>query len=462
MLGITLLVIAIIAYVIELKRISLFIFTSFMLNGWCVLTDDVLEMKNYDLAIIYTFVIFFFSALFEKSPTKFNDTKLKRWLYAFAVFIILDVVFSYNHYEFTPYQILQGSRASFLFLSYFFLKKVKVKDFLWINEIFFYITLVTSVLYILEVFFDLPVLPYNKEGAKIDDYTGIMRYYNSPPLLYWYIFITVLTPNLLKSKFTFLSIFVFIIALIATLGRIQIAMTAAVLLIGLIIQGRAKSIVTAAVAVLVLAAPFAQLLGARFAGKYEDSTASEIKAIFNGGIQETVYVGNSKDVGTFTYRLAWIYERADYLSTRPMEENVFGLGLISDSQTQKVNSMYAFGLGLMDEEENIAQLTTPDISYGNLLSKYGYVGGVLFLFIWFQMLATFIRYHKEDDMAFAGMLLVINAILLGFSGTTISDQGYLITPYLAYIVLIHKVTKDPLPEPAIAEKANEQDVGQAT
>ena len=188
----------------------------------------------------------------------------------------------------------------------------------------------------------------------------------------------------------------------------------------------------------------------------------KINAIFNGGIQETVYVGNSKDVGTFTYRLAWIYERADYLSTRPMEENVFGLGLISDSQTQKVNSMYAFGLGLMDEEENIAQLTTPDISYGNLLSKYGYVGGVLFLFIWFQMLATFIRYHREDDMAFAGMLLVINAILLGFSGTTISDQGYLITPYLAYVVLIHKVTKEPLPEPAIAERANGQDAGQAT
>ena len=321
----------------------------------------------------------------------------------------------------------------------FFLRKAKVKDLLWINEIFFYITLVTSVLYILEVFFDLPVLPYDEEGAKIDDYTGIMRFYNSPPLLYWYIFISVLSPNLLKSKLTFPSIFVFTIALIATLGRIQIAMTAVVLLVGLIIQGRIKSILTAAVALLVLTAPFAQILSARFAGKFEDSTSSEIKNIFNGSIQETVYVGNSKDVGTLTYRLAWIYERADYLSDRPISENIFGLGLISDSQTLKVQSMYNFELGLIDEEENMAQLTTPDISYGNLLSKYGYVGGVLYLMIWLQILATFIKRRKEEEMAFVGMLLIINCILLGFSGTTISDQGYLITPFLAYVLLIHKI-----------------------
>lgn len=442
MLGISLLVIAILTYVLDLKKISLFIFTTFMLNGWCVLTDDVLGVKNFDMAVIYTFVVLGFSLLFEKNPRNFDDSKLKPWLYLFLGFMVLDIIFSYNHYEFTPYQIVQGCRASFLFLSYFFLRKAKVKDLLWINEIFFYITLVTSVLYILEVFFDLPVLPYDEEGAKIDDYTGIMRFYNSPPLLYWYIFISVLSPNLLKSKLTFPSIFVFTIALIATLGRIQIAMTAVVLLVGLIIQGRIKSILTAAVALLVLTAPFAQILSARFAGKFEDSTSSEIKNIFNGSIQETVYVGNSKDVGTLTYRLAWIYERADFLSDRPISENIFGLGLISDSQTLKVQSMYNFELGLIDEEENMAQLTTPDISYGNLLSKYGYVGGVLYLMIWLQILATFIKRRKEDEMAFVGMLLIINCILLGFSGTTISDQGYLITPFLAYVLLIHKISEN--------------------
>ena len=218
-------------------------------------------------------------------------------------------------------------------------------------------------------------------------------------------------------------------------------MTAVVLLVGLIIQGRIKSILTAAVALLVLTAPFAQILSARFAGRFEDSTSSEIKNIFNGSIQETVYVGNSKDVGTLTYRLAWIYERASYLSDRPISENIFGLGLISDSQTLKVQSLYNFELGLIDEEENMAQLTTPDISYGNLLSKYGYVGGILYLMIWIQLLLIFAKYRKEDDMAFVGMLLIINSLLLGFSGTSISDQGYFITPFMIYVIIQSNIFK---------------------
>ena len=62
--------------------------------------------------------------------------------------------------------------------------------------------------------------------------------------------------------------------------------------------------------------------------------------------------------------------------------------------------------------------------------------------IWLQILATFIKRRKEDEMAFVGMLLIINCILLGFSGTTISDQGYLITPFLAYVLLIHKISEN--------------------
>ena len=117
--------------------------------------------------------------------------------------IFFNIMFSYNHYHFSSYQILQGSRASFLFLSYFFLRRQKIEDLLWLNRTFFYITLITSVLYILEVFLNLPVLPYKQETAKIDEYTGIMRYYNFPPLLYWYLYVSILSPQFIKSKFVF-------------------------------------------------------------------------------------------------------------------------------------------------------------------------------------------------------------------------------------------------------------------
>lgn len=439
MLGSALLVLAIITYMFGWKRFSLFIFFTFMLKGWVVLTDDIMGMKNYDLAFAYTLVILIYSAIFENKVPAIDDLRLRRWLYAFFFFMLLDVTFSYVHYSFTPFQILQGSRSSFLFLSYFFIKKTKKSDLLWLNEAFFYITFITSILYILEVFFDLPVLPYYDEGAKIDDFTGIKRFYNCPPLLYWYLFVSIISPNLIKSRLTFIGSFIFVTALIATLGRTQIAITFGVLALGVIMRGQLKSTLSFALVCMVIAAPFAQTISARFVGRDKDSTANEIEAILHGGIQETVKVGNTKDVGTFTYRLAWVYERAEYLATRSVDENIFGLGLISDSQVLTVQKMYAFNLGLKDAEDNIAQMVTPDISYGNLLSKYGYVGGGIYLMIWIYLIIHFYRQRHNSPLSFLAFLLIFDNIFLSFSGSTISDQGNLAIPFMLYVIISKSV-----------------------
>ena len=438
MIGYILLGIAIFTYIIELRKISLMIFFSFMLNGWCVLTDDVLGSKNYDLALIYIGFNLAYSTLFEKKPPRIPDMKLRFWLVLFLLFMLLDILFSLKHYQFTTYQVIQGCRASFLFLSYYILKDVDRKDFIWVNQFFFYITLVTSVLYVFEVLFDWHLLPYDYDNVKIDDFTGIKRYYNSPPLLYWFIFVTILTPKQLKSYFSFPGIFILVIALIATLGRTQIAMTGIVLALGLLIQHKAKSMLLVTFVTLVLYIPFSGIIGLRFAGKYEKSTESEIKSIFSGGIQETAYNGNTNDVGTLTYRFAWIYERASYLANRPFAENLMGLGLISDSQTITVHQRYNFLLGLPDQDGDTTQMTTPDISYGNLFSKYGYLGSFIYLSIWFYLLFFFIHNKRDNDYSFLGLLIVLEMLLLSFSGTSTSDQGNLIYPFMVYLLVNYK------------------------
>lgn len=435
MLGYSLLVIALILYLLELRKWSLFIFATFMLKGWCVFTDDILEVKNYDLAFLFVAIVLLFTFFSEKKTSGLNDRHIRYWLLAFLVFMFFNILFSFNHYHFTGFQILQGCRASFLFLSYFFLRRQKTEDLEWLNRAFFYVTFVTSILYIIQVFFNVPVLPYKQSTLKIDEYTGIMRYYNSPPLLYWYLFVSILSPNILKSRLSYISIFVFVIALFATLGRTQIGMTSIVLLIALVIQGRMKSIISAVIAALFLIAPFSEIISNRFAGKFNDSTESEIKSVLNGGIQETVYLGNAQDVGTLTYRLAWLYERADYLTKRPLNENLFGLGLISDSQVITIQQLYSFNIGLMDEDGYIPQLSTGDISYGNILSKYGYFGGSLFIMIWLYLLHYFIKYRNRNDYSFLGATLVLNMMLLSLSGNSISDQGNFVFPFIIYLLV---------------------------
>lgn len=441
MIGFYLLGFAILFYITSLHKLSLFIFATFMLNGWCVLTDAVLGYKNYDLAFIYVIAILAVNLFIDKKTNDLRDTRICLLIGIFIVFLFLDISFSFTHYQFTPYQILQGSRASFLILSYFFLRKLDNEIFIWLNKALFYVTLVTSILYIIEVFYNVPTLPYKFTNVKMDEFTHIMRYYNSPPLLYWYLIVTILFPKMLNSRLTVIAVFVFGTALVATLGRIQIGMTVFVIFVGLILRGRIKTVINALAIFTLLSIPFMQIISLRFQGKYGDESENEVRSMFSGGIQDMANGKNNMDEGTLTYRFAWIYERMLYLSERPISENIYGLGLISDSQVDVVQPMYHFYLGLYSDDGYKQQMTTPDISYGNLLSKYGYLGGFLYLSIWFYLMSYFFYHRNDSDYALAGFLHVLALMLIAFAGTTVSDQGNLLFPFMLLIYVKKKLYK---------------------
>lgn len=61
MIGLLLLFLSIIFYVKDKKRWSLLIFLSFCGNGFYILTDNILGIKNQDAALIYFIVIFIYS-----------------------------------------------------------------------------------------------------------------------------------------------------------------------------------------------------------------------------------------------------------------------------------------------------------------------------------------------------------------------------------------------------------------
>lgn len=140
---------------------------------------------------------------------------------------------------------------------------------------------------------------------------------------------------------------------------------------------------------------------------------------------------NSQFSGTMTYRFALVYERMSYLTNRPIGEQIFGMGLLSDQQTQLVRRMYNFQIGLRDRETgDIAQLSTPDIAYGNLICRLGFVGMILYLAIWGVMLFQSYKNKKQDALVFCLFLYLLNFIFTSFSGATISYSETIILPML--------------------------------
>lgn len=425
MIGILLLIFAIHYYFTSHRKWSILIFLAFCFKGFQLLPDAVIGFKNTDLAIMYCAVICPFTVLFERGSIT-QDRTLKIMLIFFSYFMIASSFFSRYHYDFTWYQIIQGGRRMYIFLCYFFLVKLKKDEILWILEKLYYITLITSVLYSIQVITGLPTLPIR--DYHFDLLTGFGRYYNSPPLLYLFIFVSVFYPKFVNIKRPIISIIIFSVALICTQGRTQMVTVLMMVIVGFLMRGSlTKTLKYVAVGTLVVL-PFTGLIIDRFTSgsSKQTNTFTEIEGILNGDFIDAATTGHFRGYGTMTYRMAWFYERHLYLKERPLGEKTFGLGLISDSQDELVQRMYSFKVGLVyDEKDNIGQLSTPDFSYGNLLTKFGYVGGVFLFLIWFRLLVIGWKYKKKDEWMFILFLLSGEYILVSFAGDVISNPAYL-------------------------------------
>lgn len=446
MIGILILLVSIYLYISGNKRWSILIYLGMLNNGFQVLTDRVIGIKNLDIAFIYMVIICIYSQIYEKPPKdEYGIRKHVYWLFAFMV---CSVLFSYIHYGFTFAQILQGSRHLWFFMSFLFLRKLRYKDFLWIFEKLYYITLITAVLYSIQVLFNLPVLPYTEtiEDISIDRQTGVARYYNSPSCLIIFLIASIVAPQLIKKfRFSRLCPFILFIALICTQGRTNIGTTIAVIALGILMTRKISNYVRYALILAIVILPFSDILIGRFEGGKRGGTSDDFENIINGKFIDAVERGQGvHNMGTLTYRFAWVYERAAFLSHRPLGENLFGLGLITDSQYDIVHRMYHFKVGLSDERGNISQMSTPDIAWGNMISKFGYLGGILLLLLWLKLIITFYKYRRSDLLVFVAFLSSIKLLFNSFSSAGISATSLLgfyfcilsIIPYM-----IHKIKR---------------------
>ena len=99
-------------------------------------------------------------------------------------------------------------------------------------------------------------------------------------------------------------------------------------------------------------------------------------------------------------------------------EQVFGMGFISDSQSV-VHKKYDFKLGLTSEETGqIAQLSTPDIAYGNLLVRLGFVGMILYLLFAIHLAVFFFRQRKLHPLFIICSAYTIIMFVGSFAGSS--------------------------------------------
>ena len=434
MIGYLLLLIALLLYIKpKYRHWSYFLYLSFMMGyggGFGLWTDDVLGAKNGDLAIIYTFVISIVM-VFKR------QYKIPKWSFVvqykwFILFLIASVLFSLFYYHFTPFQILQGGRSFLLIFAFPILVNIRQKDFDKVLQLLIKVCVLTSILYILQTISRHAIMPYGEFDT--DPTTGLPRFYNSPANLDIFLALTFLKPELFKGRIIYYRI-LFFLALVCTLGRTQIITTILLVFIALFFDGKVQKIGKYVIVIGMMMLPFIGVLSDRFTG----DGASDFSDIQAGNFKEGYVQG--RDQGTLLYRFAWVYERYDYIIHRPLGEQLFGLGLISDSQPW-VDKHYNFKIGLSNSEGTGAvQLSTPDISYGNIMTRLGFLGGVIYIALIISLLFFFLKKRKDNVFILVSAASIMLLFINSFSGSLMSETRTLTIYFLFLSILFNKKRK---------------------
>jgi hypothetical protein len=200
-----------------------------------------------------------------------------------------------------------------------------------------YITTITTILYILQTVTGIQLLAYSLEIPESSSETGLYRFYNIPPLLVIFFIMTVFYPSIFNKMFILFYQILFIVAIVASMGRTMMLGIAISIIIGFFLNGNIVKNYKRILLFGVFLIPLTSFISTRFE---DGKTNNDIELILEGNYFLAKENGGGQGA-TMAYRLAWIMERWEYLQRRPISETVFGLGLLADDHP-KIRQKYAF------------------------------------------------------------------------------------------------------------------------
>ena len=366
-----------------------------------------------------------------------RNYKLNKPIIIFILFIISSIIFSILYYGFPIISSITIGVKYFVVLSLFVFCLLNYQDYQKLIKILFYITFITSILYCLQCVTGQQLLAYTLDVYETPTSNGLYRFYNSPPLIQYYLCISLFYKEIISKKWRVIAPIVFMLAILLSNGRTAIITSLIIICIINFIIGKFKKQIKiyALLGILILA--FYPLMSQRMDN--DGKTSSDIEYILKGDIFEGDY--QSKDGMTMLYRFAWVYERWLYLKKQPFPEIIFGLGMVHDGMTE-VNQRYHFLYGLINKETgNVAQVRTPDIAWGNYLTCYGVLGTILFFMILFRLIRILYQIREQDTIAIILYSILLTSFISSFSGTEFSEPYNLIGVSLFFNYIIKNEQK---------------------
>ena len=405
---------------------STFLFVLFGTKGLSILPEDLGGLKLSHLAFAYVIVFVLLKHKQIRARYKNNNTaKYLRWL---IVFFVTSIVFSIFYYDFPLIDTVVTGLRYFVLLSFFVFFPLSLPDYQKLMKCLFYITLVTSVLYILQCITGVQLLAYSLTVYEQPTENGLFRFYNQPPLISLFLYPCFFYKAMIPTRYRIVAAIVFLLAIFLSNGRTSIFVMIMTFIGIAFMCGNIKQSL-GVIAFLGIAFFFVQpyvMSRMESGGK----TSEDISLVLRGDFRQADY--QSKNGYTMLYRFAWLDERWNYLSERPIVEQLYGLGLLPDEHPL-VDKIYNFRYGLVDKTNGkTAQMRTPDIAWGNFLTCYGLLGSLLFFIFYFSLIKSTYKLRKDISLAKILFVTLCMAIIVSFAGASLSEPYSLVGIFLFY------------------------------
>jgi len=408
---------------------SMVIFWFLLLEGFQVIPLAFLTFGFFSGTTIDAALLCFLALFVLRGSHWINQLRIARAvkiaIVAFLVMLLLNTLYGYlNGYALID--IFRGARLYLFLGSFLMFVEMPLTDTLKIVKFLVILTFFQSILFLLQVVTGTSLMQ-GPEALVLED-DNYIRFYNLPKLLDFALLISLFWfPFNLSKKLRYLFIVVFILTMIAPLHRgYLVAWFLSLILSSLYFNNYFEKVKY--VTVMAILGAVVLSIGLVRNRIYEAMLQFSILAdVFSGNV---IYESN-----TFIYRINHLMERIDLVNLRALGW-LFGIGLVDDHAPQAANLPLNYGLPDPITGQ-IIKVYTPDLVWSMLILTMGYIGALLYLNIFVNILYRYAKLPADVGLKKVLFTLIFLAILTSFTGVFLL-QPYFFLPCLILLVIISK------------------------
>lgn len=394
---------------------------------FCVLPIEGSLVHPYDLMILLTLIITFIESSKTRGYFKCKDDSIGRIILIILVFTFMVMLGSIILGQETLFFALKTWRVNIVFFIYFYFRK---QNWGTINR-FVRIMLVFSIIQGLLFYLQLVGIDLLQSGGVDSETTDNVRYKGFPLLSVFFVLLAMFDDRMILSKRLFLFLF-FGGALLLSMNRGPIFTILIAYGTYMLMHRRKKNILYLVLFAGVYVVAVAPMLEKR--NNEKTSATDEFRTILENPLatHESFTAGS----GTALYRIACVTERIDYIVKNP-QYIPFGVGTVHENSPKNHYNVFITGLHndvLKYQKETVS---SNDITWVNILMRYGFVGVILFVLLYLTGAKTALpKLKTSNDALFTVAGSMPLALLFASLGTNHFDIAISVLEFLLPFIII--------------------------